>query len=64
MSRSLKVILLCWRDTNHPEGGGSERYLEQVGQYLASQGHEVIYRTAYYPGAKKIEHVQRGGYWL
>ena len=64
MSRSLKVILLCWRDTNHPEGGGSERYLEQVGQYLASQGHEVIYRTAYYPGAKKTKHAQRDGYWL
>lgn len=64
MSRSLKVVLLCWRDTGHPEGGGSERYLEQVGRYLASQGHEVIFRTARYPGAKRSDYVQRGGHWM
>ncbi|AGG67825.1 glycosyltransferase family 4 protein [Corynebacterium callunae] len=42
----MKILLLCWRDTTHPQGGGSERYLERVGEYLASQGHEVIFRTA------------------
>ncbi|WP_080791772.1 glycosyltransferase family 4 protein [Corynebacterium pacaense] len=42
----MKILLLCWRDTTHPQGGGSERYLERVGEYLARRGHEVIYRTA------------------
>ena len=42
----MKILLLCWRDTTHPQGGGSERYLERVGTYLASQGHEVVYRCA------------------
>lgn len=42
----MKILLLCWRDTTHPQGGGSERYLERVGEYLARQGHEVLYRTA------------------
>ena len=51
----MKVVLLCWRDTNHPEGGGSERYLERVAQYLADQGHDVLFRTARYPGSARRE---------
>lgn len=43
---TMKILLLCWRDSTHPQGGGSERYLERVGEYLAQRGHEVIYRTA------------------
>ncbi len=42
----MRILLLCWRDSTHPQGGGSERYLERVGEYLAAQGHEVIFRTA------------------
>ena len=49
----MKILLLCWRDTTHPQGGGSERYLERVGEYLASQGHEVIYRTAKHTDAPR-----------
>lgn len=51
----MKVVLLCWRDTDHPEGGGSERYLERVAHYLADQGHEVVFRTAHYPGSARRE---------
>lgn len=53
----MKVVLLCWRDTHHPEGGGSERYLESVAHYLAMRGHEVVYRSAHYPGAARQEFV-------
>ncbi|OFU57515.1 glycosyltransferase family 4 protein [Corynebacterium sp. HMSC11E11] len=49
----MKILLLCWRDTGHPEGGGSERYLERVAEHLAEQGHRVVFRTAAYPGAPK-----------
>ena len=42
----MKILLLCWRDSTHPLGGGSERYLEHVGEHLAAAGHEVIYRSA------------------
>ncbi len=55
----MKILLLCWRDTSHPQGGGSERYLERVGEYLSACGHEVTFRTACYPGSLKQE--QRGG---
>ncbi|UGT40718.1 glycosyltransferase family 4 protein [Nocardia yamanashiensis] len=61
-----EVLLLCWRDTGHPQGGGSERYLEQVGAQLAARGVKVTLRTARYPGAARRERVDgieisRGG---
>lgn len=49
----MKILLLCWRDSTHPQGGGSERYLERVGEYLAAQGHEVVYRTAKHTDAPR-----------
>ena len=55
----MKVLLLCWRDSRHPEGGGSEVYLERVAEYLASPAggrHDVTFRTARYPGSAPVEH--------
>ena len=49
----MKILLLCWRDSTHPQGGGSERYLERVAEYLVGQGHQVVYRTAAHPGAPR-----------
>ena len=45
------VLLLCWRDTGHPQGGGSEAYLQRIGAQLAASGVDVTLRTARYPGA-------------
>ncbi|WP_068274623.1 glycosyltransferase family 4 protein [Aldersonia kunmingensis] len=61
-----EVLLLCWRDTGHPQGGGSERYLQQVGAHLAAAGVRVTLRTAGYPGAPRREivdgvRISRGG---
>ncbi|MEH3156695.1 MAG: glycosyltransferase family 4 protein [Gordonia paraffinivorans] len=60
------VLLLCWRDTGHPQGGGSERYLERVGAELADRGIRVTLRTAGYRGAVREEirdgvRISRGG---
>ncbi|WP_280264443.1 glycosyltransferase family 4 protein [Nocardia abscessus] len=52
-----EVLLLCWRDTGHPQGGGSERYLEQVGAHLAARGVKVTLRTARYPGSPRRERI-------
>jgi len=49
------VLLLCWRDTAHPQGGGSEAYLQRIGARLADQGVEVTLRTARYRGAPRRE---------
>ena len=54
--RTMKILLLCWRDSTHPQGGGSERYLERVGEYLAARGHEVVYRTAGHTDAPRRSH--------
>jgi glycosyltransferase involved in cell wall biosynthesis len=56
MSRPVRsVLLLCWRDTGHPQGGGSEAYLERIGAQLAESGVRVTLRTARYPGARRRE---------
>jgi glycosyltransferase involved in cell wall biosynthesis len=49
------VLLLCWRDTGHPQGGGSEAYLERIGAQLAESGLRVTLRTARYPGSRRRE---------
>ena len=60
------VLLLCWRDTGHPQGGGSETYLQRIGAQLAAAGVRVTLRTARYPGSARREtvdgvQVSRGG---
>jgi glycosyltransferase involved in cell wall biosynthesis len=47
------VLMLCWRDTGHPQGGGSETYLQRIGAQLAQSGIAVTLRTARYPGAPR-----------
>ena len=49
--RKLRVLYLNWRDTGHPEGGGSEVYAERVTDGLAGLGHDVTLLTARYPGS-------------
>ncbi|MGV9801015.1 glycosyltransferase family 4 protein [Mycobacterium sp. NPDC003449] len=49
------VLLLCWRDTGHPQGGGSEAYVQRIGAHLAANGVDVTLRTARYPGAVRDE---------
>ena len=57
MSDLRSVLLLCWRDTGHPQGGGSETYLQRIGAQLAAAGVAVTLRTARYPGATRREMV-------
>jgi glycosyltransferase involved in cell wall biosynthesis len=49
------VLMLCWRDVGHPQGGGSETYLQRIGAQLASDGISVTLRTARYKGAARDE---------
>ena len=67
MQDRLRVLLLNWRDSGHPEGGGAESFCERVASGLATLGHEVTVRCARYPGAAADEivdgvaYVRRGG---
>jgi glycosyltransferase involved in cell wall biosynthesis len=60
------VLLLCWRDSGHPQGGGSEAYLQRIGAQLAASGVRVTLRTARYDRAPRREtvdgvEISRGG---
>lgn len=51
------LVVLNWRDTWHPEGGGSETYLREVTTRLVAAGHRVTMLTARYPGSARRETV-------
>ena len=67
MGDSLRVLLLNWRDTGHPEGGGAETHLERMAGGLRQAAHHVEVRCARYPGAPVrqvvdgVHVVRRGG---
>ncbi len=62
------VVILNWRDSWHPEGGGSETYVREVATRLLERGDGVTIFTARYPGAARsevrdgIRYVRRGGH--
>jgi glycosyltransferase involved in cell wall biosynthesis len=62
-----RVLFLAWRDTGHPEGGGSEVFVEEMARGLAAGGHDVTIFCAAYLGAARSEvvggvrFVRRGG---
>ena len=49
------MLLLSWRDTGNPEGGGAEVYLEQMAAGLVARGAKVTLMSAAYPGAATDE---------
>jgi glycosyltransferase involved in cell wall biosynthesis len=51
---------MSWRDTSHPDGGGSEVYVEQMAAAAAAHGHRTTLFCASYPGAPSSE--ERDGY--
>lgn len=61
------VAFLSWRDTQNPEGGGAERYLEKVAAGLVERGCSVTIFCAAYAGAPPdevvdgVRYVRRGG---
>ena len=60
MSGPMRVLFLNWRDSGHPEGGGSELYVESVMAGLVGEGHQVTLLTARYPGSPATS--ERDGY--
>jgi glycosyltransferase involved in cell wall biosynthesis len=63
------VLFVNWRDTKHPEGGGSERYVERMAEGLARRGYRVTIQCAAHvngPADEVVEGVRyrrRGGRW-
>ncbi len=67
MGGARHVLVLNWRDTRHPLGGGSETYVENIADQLVARGHRVTIVCARYAGAEREEvqgqvtFVRRGG---
>ena len=59
-ARSLHVLILNWRDLTHPQGGGSERYAQEVAAGLVGRGHQVTLFCAAHPGAPDEELLTTG----
>lgn len=65
----LRVAVLNWRDTTHPEGGGSERYIERIAADLVADGCEVEVYCSRHPGVPRtlrrdgITFRHAGGRW-
>ncbi len=64
-----RIVFLVWRDTAHPEGGGSEVYVEHMARWLAERGHDVTIHCAAHANAPRDELRQgirfhRRGGWL
>jgi glycosyltransferase involved in cell wall biosynthesis len=61
------VAFLNWRDREHPEGGGSEQYVDRIAAGLAALGHPVTVFCARHPGAPReqvrdgVRYVRAGG---
>lgn len=63
------IVFLVWRDTSHPDGGGSEVYVEHMARWLAGRGHRVTICCAAHPNAPADEvrdgvTFRRRGGWL
>lgn len=54
-----RIAFLVWRDTSHPEGGGSELFTERVADFLAGAGWDVTICAAEHANAPRDE-VRRG----
>lgn len=54
-----RIAFLAWRDVSHPEGGGSELFVQRVAEYLAQHGWDVTICAAAHGNAPDDE--LRGG---
>jgi glycosyltransferase involved in cell wall biosynthesis len=66
-SNARRITFLVWRDTSHPDGGGSEVYVERMAAWLAQQGHDVTIFCAAHSNAAPnqtrdgVRFIRRGG---
>jgi glycosyltransferase involved in cell wall biosynthesis len=46
----VKIAILNWRDLKHPEAGGAEVFVHEVGRRWAEQGHDVTLYSSRWKG--------------
>jgi glycosyltransferase involved in cell wall biosynthesis len=62
-----RLLIASWRDTLHPDSGGSERYVERIASGLAERGYDVSVLCPRHPNAGRtdvidgVRYIRRGG---
>jgi len=51
----IKLLVLSWRDIKNPLAGGAEKYIHEVCKRMVQDGHEVLFFTSSFQGAKGEE---------
>ncbi|SDI78936.1 Glycosyltransferase involved in cell wall bisynthesis [Frankineae bacterium MT45] len=51
------LVITNWRDLKHPQSGGAEVVCEELAEYFARQGRDVLLLTAHVAGQPKFERV-------
>ncbi len=63
----MRILILSWRCIKNPAAGGSELYFHELAKRWARKGHEVVWFSPMFDGAKKeeiyegIKIIRRGG---
>jgi glycosyltransferase involved in cell wall biosynthesis len=53
----VRILILNWRDANHPKAGGAEHLTHEIARRLVEGGDEVEWFAAMFPGASRDENV-------
>src|SRR5689334_21363534 len=53
----MRILILNWRCPFHPKSGGAEALTYRLAHHLAVNGHEVVWFSAWFPGAALEETV-------
>lgn len=68
-ARTLRILVINWRDIKNPEAGGAEVHLHEIFRRVASRGHEVVLLASGFPGGAGeetvdgIRVVRKGRWW-
>jgi glycosyltransferase involved in cell wall biosynthesis len=50
---AYRILLINWRDIEHPEAGGAEVHAHEIFHRIVSAGHEVTFLCCAWPGCQK-----------
>jgi glycosyltransferase involved in cell wall biosynthesis len=69
MKKSLRILILNWRDPKHPSSGGAELLTHEIARRWARLGHQVTWFGSSFEGAKQFEKIdgvyfiRKGRWW-
>lgn len=69
MKKSLRILILNWRDPKHPSSGGAELLTQEIAKRWVKAGHHVTWFCSSFKNAKStesidgVEFIRRGRWW-